>query len=163
MKTIIKLCGLIFTLSSITFTGCATITSGTTQSVVVITEKDVINAECKLTDKKGGTWHLPHTPGAVRVQKGDGPMTIVCNKEGYKSSLLTIEETLTGTTFGNILLGGGIGILIDTASGAAQQYPDKIIIWMEPAEWDSEEDKNSWLNEKEQFSVNEKKKSGQTK
>ncbi len=33
---------------------------------------------------------------------------------------------------GNIILGGGIGILIDAASGAAQEYPSKVSVIMEP-------------------------------
>ena len=117
--------------------GCATITKGTDQSVSVVTEKKVVGAKCELTDVKGHKWYISSTPGTVSVLKGDGPMTITCTKEGYNKALLMVEEAVAGATFGNILLGGGIGIIVDAISGAAQQYPDQIIVWMEPEEWTS--------------------------
>lgn len=117
---------------------------------MLTTEKNVVDASCELTDKKGGKWYAPSTPGTVTVRKGDGPMSIVCKKEGYKISTLSVDETLVGATFGNIILGGGIGVLVDAASGAAQQYPDQIIVWMEPEEWTSVEDKLAWLKNKQE-------------
>ena len=128
--------------------GCATITSGTSQSVTVVTEKEVNGARCELTDSKGGKWYVPETPGTATVRKGDGPMTVVCKKDGYKTATLMVDESLAGATFGNIILGGGIGILVDSMSGAAQKYPDQFIIWMEPAEWASENEKADWQKEK---------------
>ena len=143
--------------------GCATITSGTTQSVMVKAEKGVVGASCELTDKKGGKWYVPSTPGTATVRKGDGPMQIICRKDGYQVSTLSVDETITGATFGNILLGGGIGILVDAASGAAQQYPDEVIIWMEPEEWSSLEDKLAWEQSKKEYeeAIDESKQSQQ--
>lgn len=57
--------------------GCATITSGTSQAVNIVTEKDVQEAKCELTDKKGGKWFIPSTPGSATVRKGDGPLSII--------------------------------------------------------------------------------------
>lgn len=139
--------------------GCATIVSGTGQSLTVVTEKGVDGANCELTDKKGGKWYVPHTPGTATVRKGDGPMTIVCKKDGFKTSTLMVDESVTGATFGNILLGGGVGILVDAASGAAQQYPDQVVVWMEPEEWESEDAKNAWHKSKQEFDVAQKEKS----
>ena len=141
----------------ILFTGCATITSGTSQSVNIVTEKNVQNATCELTDKKGGKWWIPSTPGSASVRKGDGPLSIICKKDGYKTTTLLIDETLVPATFGNIILGGGIGILVDAASGAAQQYPEQIIVWMEPEDFKTEEEKVVWRREKEQFDLASKK------
>ena len=39
--------------STLSFTGCATLTTGTSQSIAVITEKGIDEASCELTDKKG--------------------------------------------------------------------------------------------------------------
>lgn len=75
----------------------------------------------------------------------------MCKKEGYKPAVVSVDETIAGATFGNILLGGGIGVLVDAASGAAQQYPDNIVVWMEPNEWSSIEDKLAWEKEKLAF------------
>jgi len=117
--------------------GCATITTGTTQTIMLTTEKDVHDAHCELTDTKGGKWYVPSTPGSASVRKGDGPMSIVCKKDGYKPAVMSVDETITGATFGNIILGGGIGVLVDAASGTAQEYPDTVTVWMEPKQWGS--------------------------
>jgi hypothetical protein len=129
-------------------TGCATVTTGTGQTVNVITERDVTGANCDLVDQAGGKWHVSSTPGEVEVNKGDGPMTVVCHKEGYLDGSVMVDEDVTGATYGNILLGGAIGIAVDAASGAAQHYPDVITVWMEPEHWDSLEERIAWLKEK---------------
>lgn len=131
--------------------GCATITTGTTQSITVITEKDVAGAKCELTDSKGGQWYVNSTPGTVSVHKGDGPMTVICRKDGFKPATLLVEESVAGATLGNIIIGGGIGIFIDAMSGSAQRYPDKIIVWVEPDHWDSDAARDKWLTAKKEY------------
>jgi uncharacterized protein YceK len=147
--------GLLFLASLLS--GCATITSGTTQSVNIVTEKDVQEAKCELTDKKGGKWFVPSTPGNATVRKGDGPLSVICKKEGYKTAELMVEETLVPATFGNIILGGGVGILVDSVSGAAQQYPEQILVWMEPNNFKTDQEKAVWKQEKEKFELAQKK------
>ena len=143
-----KLAPIAFT--ALALSGCGTIVSGTQQSIFVDTPH-VDGAECKLTDSKKGAWHLPSTPGSVSVLKGDGPMNVVCTKEGYERGITSVDETLAGATLGNIILGGGVGFLVDAASGAAQKYPDSIVVWMKPTSWSSEEEKQSWLQEKRDY------------
>ena len=46
---------------------CATITTGTTQSVSVVTEKSVEGAKCELTDSKVGCWFISDLPGTVEA------------------------------------------------------------------------------------------------
>ena len=111
--------------------GCATLVSGTSQSILV----DVINAKgasCSGIDKRGKQYHWVNTPSATTVHKGDGPMVLTCEKNGFKKTTHSFDETLVGATLGNIILGGGIGILVDAVSGAAQEYPSKVSVIMEP-------------------------------
>ena len=131
----------------LSLTGCATIVSGTQQTVFIDTPH-VNGAECKLNDSKNGSWYLPNTPGGVSVLKGNGPMNIICSKPGYETNSVSVDETFTGATLGNIILGGGIGIFVDAASGAAQHYPDKVIVWMQPKRFASGADRKAWENEK---------------
>ena len=148
----------IFTaLAAMSLGACSTIVSGTQQSVFVDTPK-VDGASCKLTDSKTGTWYLPTTPGSVSVLKGDGPMNVVCNKDGYETGMTSVDESIAGATFGNIILGGGIGFLVDAASGAAQKYPDKIVVWMKPKSWSTPQDEKAWYDAKRQFEEAELKK-----
>ena len=136
--------------ATIVLANCSTITTGTQQSVFIDTPK-VTGATCHLTDSKSGTWDLLTTPGSISVLKGDGPMNVVCNKAGYESGITSVDETLVGATLGNILIGGGVGFLIDAASGAAQEYPSKITVWMKPKAWSSDAEEKAWLEDKQKF------------
>ena len=111
--------------------GCATILSGTTQSITIDT-LNVKGANCKGIDKKGKAFHWICTPASTAVHKGDGPMTIICEREGFKKTVYTTDEGLTTSFWGNIILGGGIGMLVDATSGAAQGYPTLLKFPMEP-------------------------------
>ena len=132
------------------FSGCASIVSGTQQSLFVDTPM-VDGATCKLNDSKNGSWYLPSTPGSVSVLKGNGPMNVVCEEASYNTGITSGDEDTAGATFGNILLGGGIGIFVDAATGAAQKYPDKVVVWMKPKEWKSSEEEVGWNAEKRKF------------
>jgi len=136
--------------------GCASIVSGTQQSLFIDTP-EVEGATCQLTDSKGGSWYLGNTPGSVTVSKGNGPMNIVCKKKEYKTATYSLEEDVAGAVLGNVLLGGGVGIFVDAATGAAQKYPDKATVWMEPIKWSSSSAKEEWLDKKAAFDAAEAK------
>lgn len=142
--------------------GCSTIVSGTQQSVFIETPH-ANGAECKLTDSKSGSWYLNDTPASITVAKGNGPMNVTCNKKGYKTTTISVDEEVAGATFGNIILGGGIGILVDAASGAAQKYPDKIVVWIKPQQFDSSSTQKAWENEKAAYEQEQKKKAEEPK
>ena len=137
--------------SSFLTAGCATVTTGTEQNITLVTEKNVTGAKCELTDAKSKKWYVASTPGSANVHRGDGPMSVICEKSGYRTANLMVDETLAGATLGNILIGGGVGILVDAVSGSAQRYPDQITVWMEPEKWSSESDRLEWMKEKDKF------------
>ncbi|MEM8845299.1 MAG: hypothetical protein AAGB35_09700 [Pseudomonadota bacterium] len=148
---ITQISSIAFLIVSLMVTGCASMTKGTTQSLTVETKHDADGARCELSDSKSGKWHIPDTPGTVQVKKGDGPMTIVCSKEGYETAELVVEENFAGATLGNILLGGGIGVIIDASTGAAQEYPEQVVIWMKPTQWQSDEQRVEWETAKKDY------------
>lgn len=96
--------------------GCATIVSGRTQRVPVIT----------------------NPTGAivtVGIQKQLSPSTFILDKsqdyvirvekEGYETLEIPLRKTISGWVFGNILfglIGGPIGIVIDISSGSATKF-----------------------------------------
>ena len=124
-------------------TACSTVTTGTKQAVF-ITTPEMSGAFCALKDSKKGVWELQSAPGSVMVRKGNGPMEIVCRKDGYETATLLVADETAGATFGNILLGGGIGVIVDAASGAAQKYPDEITIWMKPTSFVTDAARQDW-------------------
>lgn len=112
-------------------TGCASITSGTNQSVSVETRSkgaQVANANCKLSNDKG-TWFVT-TPGSVTVNRSYNEMAVRCEKDGIDPGLLTAKSFTKGMVFGNILFGGVIGAGVDMSTGAAYDYPSLFTIEM---------------------------------
>jgi hypothetical protein len=50
-------------------------------------------------------------------------MQVLCNKEKFSPGRNAIVSVTKAAIFGNIILGGGIGAIIDHTSGAAYEYP----------------------------------------
>lgn len=113
-------------------TGCATVTSGTTQSVTV----ETVNADggvvpgylCRITNGKG-SWTVT-TPGSTSLNKAYGDATVNCEKQGETPANAVVQSQTKAYTFGNVILGGVVGIGVDAMSGATWAYPDlwKIVI-----------------------------------
>lgn len=67
------------------------------------------------------------TPGEITLDRSKPRHTLVFEKEGYKSVTVELSRGLDGWLFGNILLGGIVGIVIDFVSGSAYKiYPGDV-------------------------------------
>ena len=108
--------------------GCATLTKGSSQTVVVNTP-GVSGAMCTLTSASIGTQTVI-TPASVTLKKGGDNISVRCSKECYEDSVGTLPSSLEGMTAGNILLGGVIGLGVDAASGAMNNYAPEVQIAM---------------------------------
>ncbi len=84
-------------------------------------------------------------------------MVLTCEKKGFKKTTHSFDETLVASTLGNIILGGGIGILVDAASGAAQEYPTKVSVIMEPEDSASDSLKKQYQELKKELAEKMKK------
>jgi hypothetical protein len=105
--------------------GCATIIQGTTESVSVTTTPEQ-GAQCSLKNSEG-TWFVT-TPGSATVHKTKNDMTVSCKKDGYPGGETLAASHFGGTTAGNVIAGGVIGIGIDAASGANYYYDSPITV-----------------------------------
>lgn len=108
--------------------GCASITTGQHQIVSVDTP-NCPSASCTLTNKDG-TYYVSSTPGTVSVNRACGKLTVACSVEGEPDSIITVSSSIKAMAFGNIIFGGLIGAGVDTATGAACQYPSLIPVPM---------------------------------
>lgn len=101
--------------------GCATIVSGSSQTVTFTSVPESATIEIK--NRKGVKIHTGQTPATVSL-KGAGyfkpeSYQVSFSKAGYQSKTVEVTGTLSGWYFGNILFGGLIGILIvDPVTGA---------------------------------------------
>jgi hypothetical protein len=110
--------------------GCATIVRGTTQTVAINTP-GVTGATCTLTSASVGTSSVT-TPATVTLAKGNSSIQIRCSKECYDDGVGTLPSNFEGMAAGNVLLGGPIGLGVDAASGAMNQYAPQADIAMKP-------------------------------
>ena len=108
--------------------GCASIVSEGTQNLTVDT--DPSGADCKLVNQEG-TFYVRNTPGTVPIDTTCKPMTVECTKNGYRRVQETIDYSHKGAAWGNIILGGGIGYIVDRQTGAACDYPQSITVTLE--------------------------------
>jgi hypothetical protein len=113
------------------FSGCAAITTGTTQPLTVTTKQsgiNVVGAACELTNGKG-TYYIT-TPGTVTVTRSYSDMVVVCKKDPLPDANMTVKSSVKGMAFGNILVGGLVGVIVDTSTGAAYDYPSSFDLEM---------------------------------
>ena len=118
---------IIIIITSMFLISCASILSEKSQSVSVDTG-DVEDATCELFNGKGR--YIVKSPGTVVIDQSCDDLNITCKKEGYNTVSDRIEYTHKGSAAGNIILGGGIGYLVDRGTGAACRYPNSISLPM---------------------------------
>ncbi|HWA91869.1 MAG TPA: hypothetical protein VG889_17655 [Rhizomicrobium sp.] len=111
--------------------GCGTITQGTSQDIAISSTPP--GAHCELTKQNGiHVATLDRTPGKVHVQKTKHDLTLTCDLQGYQTATANLKSGYGIGTFGNIILGGGIGWAIDSASGADNKYPESAAVTFVP-------------------------------
>ena len=110
--------------------GCALVMEGTTQTVSFDTSPQK-PAQCNVSNSKG-SWDLNQTPASATINKAYGDIIVNCSsKDGYRGSSV-VESSTAGAVFGNIIIGGLIGVAVDIGSGAAYKYPTKVTIPLTP-------------------------------
>jgi len=106
--------------------GCASVMKDKTQPVKVeainAAGESVAGAKCVLRNDRGE--FNVETPNTVFVRKSAGELMVTCVEPEYGHADGKLLSRVGGAVFGNILLGGGIGAIIDTASGVAFNYPE---------------------------------------
>ena len=116
---------LIVTLGS----GCATITRGTNEALVI--ESDPAGAEAQLSN---GMRCM--TPCSIRVKRR-GDIVVTISKEGFETINATVSSSVDGGgaagMAGNVLLGGIIGAGVDAGTDAMHSHkPNPLTVKMEP-------------------------------
>lgn len=109
---------------------CASVMEGTSESVAVNTNPPGATCNVDRAGTRLGT--ISPTPGSVNVSKSKNDLTVTCTKEGYEQAQLSVSPKFVGTTFGNVLIGGGVGAIVDAATGASFDLPDQVSVSMAP-------------------------------
>ena len=109
-------------------TGCASITGNKLQPITVQTisgAKEIAGAGCTLIND-AGKWFVT-SPGSTTIQKSTGDLAVDCSKDGATGHESVVSKS-NGAVWGNILLGGGIGYVVDRNTGAGFDYPSTITV-----------------------------------
>lgn len=102
--------------------GCATIISKSSYPVSIDTRPE--GAQVSITDRKGKEVYKGRSPSTVVLKSGAGFFTraeyqVRLSARGYAEQVIPVNYKLNGWYFGNLLIGGLLGMLIiDPATGA---------------------------------------------
>jgi len=111
---------------------CSSIISKSEYSVSINSSPN--GANFVVTNRAGQKVHRGITPASVTLKSSAGYFkgenyTIVLNKDGFSAKTFMLASSLDGWYWGNILLGGAIGMLIvDPATGAMYNLPGRVDI-----------------------------------
>lgn len=111
--------------------GCSSIIEGTSQQIQVNTNP--AGADCTLERQGEVIARVQNTPNGATIKKTKYDITVRCQKAGYQEATYLNHSGAAGATFGNIVLGGGVGWAIDSASGADNKYDGVVNLSMVPA------------------------------
>ncbi len=123
---------------------CATIIEGTDQTVTVLTEPP--NAVCTLSRDGSVVAVANPTPGTVSIEKSKDNISIVCEKDRYFNGAASLSSDFQAMTFGNIILGGVIGVVIDASSGVMNEYPESVTIVLVPKEFSNANERDAFFD-----------------
>ncbi|AXE65454.1 putative lipoprotein [Hyphomonas polymorpha PS728] len=116
----------------VALTACATVTRGTTEAFVVETTPSGASVTTSL-----GLSCSP-TPCAIPKVKRESEFTVTIAKEGFETTTHNVTHQMSGGggagMAGNVILGGGIGALVDANNGATQELvPNPLRVTLQPA------------------------------
>jgi hypothetical protein len=117
-------------LTGIALSGCSTIIEGRSQQLMVNTNPP--GADCGLYRQGVRIATVQNAPGSALVEKTKHDIWVVCVKPGYQQATYFNHSGAAGATVGNIILGGGIGWIIDSASGADNKYDSPVNLTLSP-------------------------------
>ncbi len=121
----LKLSAVFLTLALLS--GCSTIVSDSVYPVSITSSPS--QADFVLKNRAGESVYFGKTPQTVTLKASSGffkgeTYTLVLNKDGFDEKTIEIQSSLDGWYFGNILIGGWIGMLIiDPVTGAMFKLP----------------------------------------
>jgi hypothetical protein len=115
---------------------CATITGGTTQEIMVTTNP--ADARCVFEREGQPIGTIESTPGTLLVRRLKEDIMITCEKEGYQTANFHNNSGLnSGAVAANVatdlLLTLGVSSIIDSASGADNQYESSVNLTLAPS------------------------------
>ena len=113
--------------TTVIFTGCASLTQGTTQLLTFSIDPE--EATCKVITDDGTTMGtISGKANIIQVAKDNSDILVQCSAEGYRDSTTRLRSTTQ--TAGVVGVAIDLGIT-DMLTGAMWKYPDQTTIVLE--------------------------------
>jgi hypothetical protein len=112
-KLVIVLC--------LTISGCASIISGANQKIAVSS-----NPEGAIVTAQPGDYRVT-TPATLTLPRIKGPFILTFTKEGYSTMEIRLDRKTNGWIWGNLFIGGIIGIAIDFSTGSSYELSPETV------------------------------------
>ena len=109
----------------LSLTGCASVLNDSTQVMRIDTKtaegSQVKGADCTLTNDAAK--FSSKSGDSIIVKRSSSDMNIACTHPDYPDAKGNAVSRANGAMFGNILLGGVIGAIVDNSNGKGYTYP----------------------------------------
>jgi PDZ domain len=110
--------------------GCATVIDGTSQKIDVATSPS--DASCTLSRDGETIGVIDNTPGEVEVDRTKHAILVACSKAGYKMASTDDKSGSDAWVWANFVPGGGVGFIVDLATGAHNKYAPIVEVALSP-------------------------------
>ena len=123
---------------------CASIVSSNESTTYIETFPD--KAECELHGQDFS--RVVTTPNSIHLPAKSAPITVSCKKEGYFTTAQTLDTSMDGWIWGNLIFGGIIGGVVDLARGSGQKFPPKYSMILDPMTFSSDTERNEYYDKR---------------
>ena len=106
--------------------GCSTIVRDKSDTIGVQTPGCPAGTSCTFSNKKG-SW-IVQTPGTLTIPKSDDTLHVVCRTPDGRQQNAQIQSDFGGMFWGNIIFGGGIGMIADAHTDAHRNYQESLVV-----------------------------------
>ncbi len=124
------------------FVGCASIVSD--DDLTTYIETDPEKARCELHGQDFR--RVIETPDSVHLTSDAAPITVACKADGYRETAEVLDTSMDGWILGNIIFGGIIGVAVDAARGAGQNFPPRFMVVLEPSTFSTAAARDDWYD-----------------
>lgn len=109
---------------------CSTVIEGKTQELSINSVPP--GADCVVIRKGAVLARVPLTPGTVTIEKNRHDINVICHKDGFLTASAYDSADIAAATFGNVVVGGVVGVGIDAATGSVDKYDSDITVVLPP-------------------------------
>lgn len=114
---------------------CASIVGGGSSQEVAVTTNPA-GANCIFMRNGERIGQISNTPGSLLVKRRKHDIEITCDKAGYQQAKYHNKSGLSSMVGGNIaadlILTAGISSIVDSSTGADNEYTSQVVITMNP-------------------------------